>query len=111
MFRESDKRKMSLQLEKIKKIISSNPFKYTNYLDKNSVLMPDRHLSMKSEETEKLQVFKDEMISRNKIFEVELIDTRKEDVLVKQYQLYKKMMEANAKKKEEEEVKKVTVQE
>ena len=39
---EREKQRMQVQLDKIKKIILSNPYKYSNYMEYNSALVPEK---------------------------------------------------------------------
>lgn len=39
---EREKERMQVQLDKIKKIILSNPYKYSNYMEYNSALVPEK---------------------------------------------------------------------
>lgn len=39
---EKEREKMQQHLEKIKRIILSNPYKYSNYMEHNSALVPEK---------------------------------------------------------------------
>ncbi|CDW78499.1 UNKNOWN [Stylonychia lemnae] len=105
---EKQKEQMQQQLDKIKRIIMSNPYKFSNYMEHNSALVPEKLINLN--QVDPSPVFDDDYDDDEQNFYNQLAKNDQEQGvksnkkrqkfnkdLVKQYQLYKKLHHIKAK--------------